>query len=130
MRKKRDLFIEMDATDSSITFSDDLCKDLKFEKGVTYIYTFLLLNGEESVNGKKTFAFKRVKEAFAKVVACEILSLNPKLDTYGMMATNPTVNYMFYAMGIDEDKKKFSVKKEKLLRGGTIYKIMYDGNTK
>lgn len=121
--KKKSLFVEMDATDNSITFSPDLCKELKSDKGVTFIHMFLISNEKGAPKDKQVFGMKRVKQSFAKVTACEILSKNPITETMGIMANNPTVMYMFYMMKIDKEKAKLSVEKKRLLTGGVIYKI-------
>lgn len=125
--KKKSFYVEMDASDSSITFSKALCKDLNVKEGITYIYMFSVVDKDQPKD-RKVFAFKRVKEAFTKVAACEILSKNPVTKTMGIMGNNPTVAYMLYAMKIDQEKVKLQVEKKELPTGGTIYKICYDGD--
>jgi hypothetical protein len=116
-RKK--LHITADAGDNSIVLSDGLCAALDIFRGnVVHVFVFKIKDTGE-------YAFMRVKEEFAQQTECPIVSYNPKYDVYGFMSSLPTVNRIFYDMGIEEEKATMSVRKRQIPSGGHIYVIKH-----
>jgi len=110
------LYIIADTKDNSITLSPGLCDELHIDKGIIRIFLF-------KIKDEKSFAFKRVSQKFAEQTECGIVSFNPILKTYGFIALCPTVNLLFYEMGIESETKKFKIAKTTLSDNSIIYKI-------
>lgn len=118
--KSKDLHITADCTDNSITLSPDLCKSLRTGQGKSvHIFVFQIKETGE-------FAFSRVSQTFAKQTQCGVVSYSQTLKSLGFISLVPTVNYMFYNMGIDADTHKFRVEKQTLSDNSTIYVIKND----
>lgn len=118
--KNKDLHILAKCTDNSITLSPDLCKALRTGQGKSvHIFVF-------QIKGSGDFAFSQVSQRFARQSSCGIVSYSPTLKSTGFISLVPTVNYMFYNMGIDADRQKFVVEKQKLSDNSTIYIIKND----
>ena len=113
--KKR--YITADASDNSITLSEKICKDLQIDKGITRIFLF-------KIKGENSYAFKRVSKDFGEQTECGIVSYNPVLKTFGFIALCPTVNKIFYDLGIKSETKKFSIKREVLPNESIIYRLV------
>lgn len=105
-RKGKDLYVVMDQSDSSITLSPNLFKEM---------------GGAKGLQGKDIFVFE-VEEGYGFAIEPEQLKgketqfcrvqYNSKHRTYGFETLCPTVAKIFYRAGIEEDVKRFSVEKK------------------
>ncbi|WP_321331867.1 hypothetical protein [uncultured Bacteroides sp.] len=108
------MHVILDSTDNSVTLSPKMCQELQIEKNTSFIFIF-------KIKGEKRFGLKRVSTEFAKTTQCGIVSLNPKLKTFGFITNCPTVSLIFYEMGITGKTARLKVKKEMLPGGDYIY---------
>lgn len=117
--KLNDLYIIADCADNSVTLSPGLCSELGIKaeaKRAVRIFVF-------GIKGSDKFGFKRVNAKFAKRAECGVVSYNPIYKSYGFISLIPTVNMIFFKMGIESEQKKLGVEKKKLPDGSHIYTI-------
>lgn len=116
MSKSKNLYIEADCADNSITLSPDLCHELQIDaRTPARILIF-------RYKGSRLFGLKRVSTKFARRTECGLVCYNARLDSYGFISLIPTVNMMFYVMGIDTPTGRFAVTKQHRA-GSTLYRI-------
>lgn len=115
MSKK--LYITASAADNSVVLSEDMCNALKIFNGTEpHVMVFKVKDTGE-------YAMMRVKASMSEVTEAPIIQYNPISKHFGFACNLPTVNRIFYDMGIVAEVTTLRVKKRRIAHGKIIYVI-------